>query len=813
MPPPEVGMRWSIIRLIWLRELRDQLRDRRTIFMVAVLPVLIYPLVALGVLRFAGSAGKSPTVVGVYGCEHLPAAGPTSADANPAPAVAWLSAAPPLAPGTGTGLSRLAGAAALAGTANQILGTDEPPLLRRDEKDWGSFLPAYLDPEEEAPPLKLQLLSWPDGVPPAPPAGEDIGPWLRPFERGPLEQRKVALVLIVPGDFDAQLARGGRPDVYLLSRPRDERSRQAGNRVHAILGRWNRRLAQVRLLRRGLPADYDEAFAVRDPERAQPPAKQAADLLSEALVRIFPFLLVTWALTGALYPAVDLCAGEKERGTMETLLISPASREEIVYGKFLTIWVFSGSTALLNLASMGVTTAVLSGQLPLELLRPAALAWAVLLVLPLSAFFSAVCLAVGAYARSTKEGQYYLMPLFLITMPLIFLTVVPGVELNAFYAMVPITGVALLLQRLLTPGSLHQVWPYFVPVLAPLLLYGWLALRWAVSQFQREEVLFREAERLDLGLWLRRLFREKQPLPTPGEAVFCFGLILGLRWLSLGVGARWPLLLHAAVDLLAFVVTPPLLMAVLLTTRPRYGLGLRLPPPRALLSAAVLVLLLALPLADLSRHLLGQFPDIKKLMTETTPMAELMQAVQRGQGGARGPAWLLPLVLVLLAPVCEELAFRGFILTGLRQRFHPWTAILLSSLLFAVSHLNVFQFLPTLILGVVLGLVATRSRSVLPGILLHLLYNGLFVAPVVFPGFADALARTLASPPYLRPVLVAVCTLLVTVYLAVNGYRLWLMGRSPWWDEIAPPKPRPGAAEGANGAVAADRSPDSGAVT
>jgi sodium transport system permease protein len=804
MPPPELGMRWPIIRLIWLRELRDQLRDRRTIFMVAVLPILIYPLLGVGVFQVA-AVGRRPNVVGVYGSSHLPGAAPAGADVHPAQAVAWLSATPPPAGGAG-GVARVAGAAALADIAGQVLDRDEPPLLRLDRENEKVFLPAYLDPAgDEAVPLEVRPLPWPDGVPDAPGPGEDRDAWLKRFD-GPLDAREVTLLLIVPPGFDGDLAQGGRPELYLRSRAGDERSRQTGNRVRAILDQWNKRLAQVRLLRHGLPADADEVFAVHDPERAQPPSRQAAQMLSEALVRIFPFLLVTWALTGALYPAVDLCAGEKERGTMETLLISPASREEIVYGKFLTIWVFSGTTALLNLTSMGVTTAALSGRLPLDLLRPAALAWSVLLVLPLSAFFSAVCLAVGAYARSTKEGQYYLMPLFLITMPLIFLTVVPGVELNAFYAMVPITGVALLLQQLMTPGGLEKVWPYFVPVLAPLLLYGWLALRWAVSQFQREEVLFREAERLDLGLWLRRLFREKEPLPSAGQAVFCAGLILALRGLSLGLGARW-LLLHAAIDLVAYVAAPPLLMALLLTTRPRYGLGLRWPPAQALLSAGVLVLLLVLPLAELSRFLLEQFRDVRQLLTETTPVAELMQAAHRGEG-APGPPWALVLVLVLLAPVCEELAFRGFILTGLRQRFHPWTAILLSSLLFAVSYLNVFQFLPTFILGVVLGVVATRSRSVLPGMLFHLGYNALWAAPVVVPDLGAALA----SPPYLRPAVVAVCTLLLTAYLGVVGYRLWLTGRSPWWDEIAPAKPDPGAAAAGNGAVTPGRPADRGAV-
>src|SRR5262249_44478323 len=144
------------------------------------------------------------------------------------------------------------------------------------------------------------------------------------------------------------------------------------------------------------------------------------------MVRIFPFMLVMWSLAGALYPAVDVCAGEKERGTMETLLISPAGREEVVWGEFLTILVFSAATALLNLASMGLTTWLFGDRLPAGGVSPAALAWCLLLALPLAAFFSAVCLAVGAYARSTKEGQYYLMPLFLVTMPLIFLTLAPG---------------------------------------------------------------------------------------------------------------------------------------------------------------------------------------------------------------------------------------------------------------------------------------------------------------------------------------------------------------------------------------------------
>src|SRR5207248_604749 len=164
-------------------------------------------------------------------------------------------------------------------------------------------------------------------------------------------------------------------------------------------------------------------------------------------------------------------------------------------------------------------------------------------------------------------------PLFLITMPLVFLTLAPGVELNPFYSLVPVTGVALLMQRLMTSTLDKVPWLYFVPVLAPVVLYSWLALRWAIEQFKREEVLFREAERLDIGLWLKRLLRDKEPTPTSGQALFCFFLIMGLRWLSFGFASPLPLLVQTGIILVAFVATPPLLMALLLTTHPREGLG------------------------------------------------------------------------------------------------------------------------------------------------------------------------------------------------------------------------------------------------
>jgi sodium transport system permease protein len=763
-------MRWSIIRLILLRELRDQLRDRRTLFMIAVLPVLIYPIAGFGVLKLAVGFLQQQSVVGVQGSEYLPRWSPRCVALSPLPATAWLSLTPP-PPGVPlAGVERVLASAAWAHAHLSDSHQDYPPLFEED-KDGLHFVSLYLKNADEADYLTIRRydnllrdsLSNPDDK-----ADPDLPDYLRRIDRTPLDNRQVDLLLVVPPDFQQQLEQNGRPAIYLLARDKDDHSRLVNTRVRAILNRWKSYLKDVRLVRRGLPADFDDPFEAWDAEQAKSAGKRATEELFEILVKVFPFILVLWSLAGALYPAVDLCAGEKERGTMETLLITPASREEIVWGKFLTIWLFSAATALLNLASMALTTWQFSSLVPHDTVRVGALFWGVVLLLPLSAFFSALCLAVGAYARSSKEGQYYLMPLFLVTMPLIFLTLAPGVELNAFYSMVPVTGVALLLQKLMAAGMPDRaLWLYFLPVLAPMVLYCWLALRWAIEQFQREDVLFREAERLDLGLWLRSLFVQKEDLPGKAHALFCFGLILTLQWISVGAtpALSVPRLIVAN---LAFVAAPPLFMALLLTARPRLGLGLQRPPWWAWLAAALLGLFLFLPLEELRSLILQQQPGLVIL-------AEQARVWTKGSAGGTEAGQLL-VALVILPAVCEELAFRGFMFSGFCHRFRPGSAIFLSSFLFALYSMSVDLFVPQFLFGVVLALLVLRSGSVLPAMLCRLIPGTLAFLLRTFPNtfwWDSSMDSRLGDDTLLRALLATGSALLAAAVLVA----VWILGR------------------------------------
>jgi sodium transport system permease protein len=748
-------MRWSIIRTIWFREMRDQMRDRRTLVVILGLPVFLYPILGYGALQIGHGFVEKPSIIGVVGGsipdQDFPQRQPPAAVWDFAPPLSYLAATPM----PGQDLAQAAGVTILAQTSQHYL---QYPLLI----EGGHRAPSHSSSKSKPPPPSSG----------GSPASNVSIVFLEQFPKDWLQERKFDLVLEAPRDFFAQVQEGEKnlhpsvPLVQVHTRPEDERSRLAQRRLMPVLKEWRLNLRKVRLARHGMTEQYLAPFDIRAEEEKD--GSVNTQNIIDMVVRIFPFLLVMWSLAGALYPAVDLAAGEKERGTMETLLITPAGREEIVLGKFLTIWVFSSATALLNLLSMGISTLLFADDLPLGSISIASLLWCALLSVPQSAFFSAISLAIGAYARSTKEGQYYLMPLFVLTMPLIFLTLVPGVTLNAFYSLVPVTGVALLMQELMTGPTIP--WGYFAPVIGPIGLYSWLALRWAIAQFNREEVLFREAERLDIMLWLKSLFRDKEPLPTAGQAFFCLALLIGLRWVSLGIGDRWPLEMHTAISQLAFVAMPALFMVLLLNTQPKDGLYLRWPSSRATGLAALLAMLLLPAMTGLTQAAAWWFP---KLLDGFHPLVEILRAGQEGRELSGAQLVNFFLAFALVPALCEELAFRGFVLRGLHHGFRPRNAVLLSSFFFALFHMNVFLFMPTFVLGVILGLLTIRSRSILPAMAFHLLHNTLLIALIPLGQYSDE---------FLPGLVLDIWPWLIVVCLVAAASLVWWLYRKPYVD-------------------------------
>jgi sodium transport system permease protein len=686
-------MNWTTIRLVFHRELRDQLRDRRTLFMVFVLPVVLYPLLGFGFLQIAMRFREQPRLLAIEGAEHLPAS-------------------PSLLADDGVGF--------------------HPDLLRMV----GIKAP----------------LTWPKPGPvagsvpadtPAAPASSPNGPLVssktaNPTSLGPawsdedLRKGRVHAILVVPEDARERIARGEPVKFRIRHSGADERSTVARMTIERVLDAWAGRILADRMRRLGKAESFATPVMVEEPAVADVSSRSGRS--GSFWSKIIPFMLVMMALTGAFYPAVDLCAGEKERGTIETLLVTPARRVEIVLGKFATVMLFSMAGTISNLASMGLTFrqfgATIAGDLAgklTEFTPPslAAVGWMLLLMIPLAGFFSALCMALAIFAKSTREGQYYLMPLFMVVSPLVFTTLSPGIELTPSLALVPVTNVALLLKAFLLNRYDHAAM-YLIPVLLTTALYGYVALRFAADQFNREDVLFREAERFELIPWLKRMIRDRGRTPTFTQAWFLFLLMLILK--SYFQGMLGPGLVSLLLSQILFILAPALLLARLFTIEPNRALRIRTTPWSAVALGAVL----AITLHPAMTALAG---ELQKSISE-----EFARAIEAELG------WIhdLPLavrlaVLALLPAIAEELAFRGFILSGLLRSYSPRRAVLVSAVLFGVSHLLPQQMLPTTLLGIVMGWLAIRTNSVLPGMVFHATHNALAVLR------ADGLMRARAA--------------------------------------------------------------------
>jgi sodium transport system permease protein len=309
--------------------------------------------------------------------------------------------------------------------------------------------------------------------------------------------KKVRAVVEIPAGFDAALVRGEAAAVKIYHYQGEMSSGMAVGEVRSFFNDYREKIVTARLVARSLPVALVKPFEIKA-ENVAPPEKVGGN----AVGGFIPYLFIIFCFTGAIYPAADLTAGEKERGTMETILCSPVARLDLVLGKFLMVLTASLATVLCSLVSLGAT-AVLGGSLLassmaaksggaaasiLPALDPLGLLAVVALVLPLAVLFAALLLTISLFAKSFKEAQSYVTPLIIIVILPAAMALLPGVELNARLALVPILNVSLASKELVS-GVWH--WPYLALILGSTCLYAAAALALCVRMFNREDVLFR----------------------------------------------------------------------------------------------------------------------------------------------------------------------------------------------------------------------------------------------------------------------------------------------------------------------------------
>ena len=783
-------MSWKNIKLIFHREVRDQLRDRRTLFMVIILPLLLYPAMGIGLFQMTLLFSEKSRTVVILGTEHLPDApallkdhqfhpdlfqSPQSADRLRIVSDSTLSASAKNQPSVSAGMEKLRETQLQA--AKKIEAIVQQELRKLDAakaKQQTAVKPSSESAANNKQKVKEETRSNLQIA---------LEPYKDEFEQY-FRESKMQVLVLIPDQFEEQFKNVSQTSsqsralsntearsvvdspsqhpadrgLIIIHNQADEKSMIAFRRVERVLYSWEQQLLDERLKNIGV----DKSFVKPLNLDAFDIAKEE-ELSANIWSKIFPGLLVIMAVTGAFYPAIDLGAGEKERGTMETLLICPAKRTEIVIGKFLTILVFSIMTAILNMLSLGFTGMYISSIIPsgssmigavaLSLPSFSACLWMFLILIPLAALFSGLCLAIATFARSNKEGQYYLMPLISVTGGIMIFCLSPGVEITPIYSILPIMGPALLLKQLLAPNGEALAWVYVLPVLLTSLGYCAVAIWWAVEQFTREDVLFREAEQFEVGLWIKHLLRDKEATPSFPEAILCFVLIMflqfgAMKYMHTAMGqarqADNPQALHELVlkllviQQLVIVAAPALFMGFILTNSVRQTFRVNRPKLSFVLIALVLPLFIVPISSALQYHLSWFFP----------PLSEQFQQ-QMGMMSNPNVSLFSLLVVVALAPaICEEIAFRGFILSGIaRRRKRVGLAVFLTSMLFGLMHMIPQQVFNTFLVGLIIGFLAVKSDSLLPCIIFHFLNNAL---GVLLPRYQEELITLLPAGVYTK---------------------------------------------------------------
>ena len=208
----------------------------------------------------------------------------------------------------------------------------------------------------------------------------------------------------------------GSTKVTLAFDESDIRSEIAAAGIQGVLDRANMQLLMQRLKDRGLDPAFMQPIALKEWNVAS-----AERMAGAILGQIVPLILIVMTITGAIYPAIDLTAGERERGTLETLMVAPVPTVDLIAGKFIVVTLIGLMSAVLNLISVGGTIYMAGVGSMLspgtEFVFPlSALPWILLLLIPMAVMFSATLLAVCSFARSFKEAQNYIVPVMLAAM-------------------------------------------------------------------------------------------------------------------------------------------------------------------------------------------------------------------------------------------------------------------------------------------------------------------------------------------------------------------------------------------------------------
>lgn len=691
MTRPNSGRLWRLCQ----KELRETLRDRRTLVTLVLMPLLLYPLLSMTLQRFLMSVGVDDTAEYRIGVEDE----------------------------------------SIAGLVESLL------------RDARSQPPEEVMQAAQAPLAKLEVYF-----------DDQLGP------ESLLELGLVDVALIThPG------AGPGEPPTWQLVADGSESASLAARRVLVERTHWFRlAIAEQRLVEAG-----DQAGARLPRLTLRTFGQRRGESMLATLV---PLVLVLMTITGAVYPAIDLTAGERERGTIEMLIASPVPRGQVLFAKYTAVVSVALLTALVNLVAM-LTTLKAGGMMAILTGGDEAIPWGplgliLLLLVLFSGFFAAVLLCLTSFARSFKEAQAYLIPLMLLALLPGVLSLIPGVELTPTLAVLPLVNIVLLTRELLA-GSVQPMAAGAAVLSTIAYAAGALGL---ASRFFGTDVMLRGSE-VSAGALLRRPQRSSE-VPALSAAGLVLAAIFPVYfWVSNALAQANRRTIEAAAqdgvpaDLSGAMLTSglalggifagiPILAAWLARNRLSTTMRLQWSPP----GGRFLVALCGAAVIGLGLWVWGHESFVVTARLDEQRIESARQMLERLQ---QVPFWVVLLSLAIAPGIFEELCFRGYLFSACQRMVSPAKSIMLTSVVFGLFHvltgnvLLVERFVPTTLIGLVLGWIAYRSGSVWPGVVLHIVHNALLNSLARFKDQLAFLGAVEDEVGHLPPSWLAAGTILV----------------------------------------------------
>jgi sodium transport system permease protein len=655
------------VHTIYRKELKDILRDRRTLIAMIVVPIVLYPLLMVGSIQAVSFQSETlhqeRVILGVISEKH--------------------------------GYS-----------LNRLIELDAAALAARQRKQ----KPTMGEPETK------------DAEPePVPLTGAEIRIYASEEAISQAIHRRRIQAGVVFGEDEVVSDWNRQNQIRLHVDQEEVRSAAAGRRIREMLDRITAQTRRNRLIEVGLPPTFVDPFSLRVINLASPPS---------ILGQVLPLVLVLMTITGAIYPAIDLTAGERERGTLESVMVCPVPVFDLIVGKFLVVTTIAILGAALNLASVSATVdfggfqqlmATTGGGVPI-----AKMLFVLLALIPFAVLMSAIMIAVCSFARTFKEAQNYVTPVIIAVLIPGGFAAFPATRLEGINLVMPVGNMVLLAREVLLGASVPG-WQIAI-VLLSTTLYAAAAVAIAANLFGQEAVLFSDVGSLKTTL-SRRYIRPREK-PTLSTALLIVALLFPAWFfvqasVSPREGGDTGVLLRATAILmpLMFVAVPAGVLAYARTNL-RNAFALRSTPPRFVLAALILGVSAWIPLHELTLFQMRLIPIPPPVAEELTRLETAIAEL--------GPA--AGFVFIALVPaVSEEFLFRGLLLGALSNSTRRWAAILASAIVFGVFHFVAFRFVPTFALGLVLGVLCLQSRSLVPCVLFHFLHNGQAVATLHWP--------------------------------------------------------------------------------